>query len=162
MPAETLARREFLAGSGVAGATVLLPKGLAAADRKKTLTILHTNDLHSYFIGMAPSLDYTRETEKVEVVICLSHGGVIKGKDGRLTEGDDVHLAKAVQGIDVVIGGHSHTALQEAIIVNGRMPVVQAGKYGEYLGELAITLDGGKLTVASLPDRRHHCGRPGD
>ena len=73
-----------------------------------------------------------------------------------------MHLAKAVQGIDVVIGGHSHTTLQEAIIVNGRMPVVQAGKYGEYLGELAITLDGGKLTVASLPDRRHHCGRPGD
>jgi 5'-nucleotidase/UDP-sugar diphosphatase len=48
-----------------------------------------------------------------------------------------------------VIGGHTHTQLQEAIIVNGRTPVVQTGKYGQNLGELVITLDGGKLTVDS-------------
>ena len=90
-----------------------------------------------------------RETEKVDVVIALSHGGVEKGKDGRYTDGDDVRLAKAVPGIDVVIGGHSHTELQEAIIVNGRTPVVQTGKEGENLGELVITLDGDKLTVES-------------
>jgi 5'-nucleotidase / UDP-sugar diphosphatase len=36
-----------------------------------------------------------------------------------------------------------------AIIVNGRTPVVQTGKYGENLGELVMTLDGGKLTVES-------------
>ena len=52
-------------------------------------------------------------------------------------------------GIDVVIGGHSHTELQEAIIVNGRTPVVQTGKEGENLGELVISLDGGTLTVES-------------
>ena len=90
-----------------------------------------------------------RETEKVDVVIALSHGGVEKGKDGRYTGGDDVHLAEAVPGIDVVIGGHSHTELQEAIIVNNRTPVVQTGKEGKNLGELVITLDSGKLTVES-------------
>jgi len=90
-----------------------------------------------------------RETEKVEVVICLSHGGLVQGKDGRFTDGDDVRLAKAVPGIDVVIGGHSHTALQEAIIVNDRTPVVQTGKEGENLGELVVSLDGSKLTVES-------------
>ena len=90
-----------------------------------------------------------RETEKVDVVIALSHGGLEKGQDGRYSDGDDVRLAKAVPGIDVVIGGHSHTALQEAIIVNGRTPVVQTGKEGENLGELVISLEGGKLTVES-------------
>jgi 5'-nucleotidase len=55
----------------------------------------------------------------------------------------------AVPGIDVVIGSHSHTELREAVMVNGRTPVVQTGKYGENLGELVITLDGGKLTVDS-------------
>jgi 5'-nucleotidase len=90
-----------------------------------------------------------RETEKVDVVIALSHGGVAKGKDGRYSTGDDVTLAQAVPGIDVVIGGHSHTALQEAIIVNGRTPVVQTGKEGKNLGELVITVDGAKLTVDS-------------
>jgi 5'-nucleotidase len=54
-----------------------------------------------------------------------------------------------VPGIDVVIGGHSHTELHEAIIVNDRTPVVQTGKQSENLGELVITLDGGKLTVES-------------
>ena len=90
-----------------------------------------------------------RETEKVDVVICLSHGGVQKGKDGRFSDGDDVRLAKAVPGIDVVVGGHSHTELREAIIVNDRTPVVQTGKEGQNLGELVVTLDGGKLTVES-------------
>ena len=90
-----------------------------------------------------------RETEKVDVVIALSHGGVEKGKDGRFTDGEDVRLPMAVPGIDVVIGAHSHTELHEAIIVNGRTPVVQTGKYGENLGELVITLDDGKLTVES-------------
>ena len=90
-----------------------------------------------------------RETEKVDVIIALSHGGMEKGKDGRFTDGEDVRLPKAVPGIDVVIGAHSHTTLQEAVIVNGRTPVVQTGKYGENLGELVITLDGDKLTVES-------------
>ena len=90
-----------------------------------------------------------RETEKVDVIIALSHGGMTKGKDGRFVDGEDVQLPRAVPGIDVVIGSHSHTELHEAIIVNGRTPVVQTGKYGENLGELVITLDGDQLTVES-------------
>ncbi|MFM9960589.1 MAG: bifunctional metallophosphatase/5'-nucleotidase [Planctomycetaceae bacterium] len=90
-----------------------------------------------------------RETEKVDVIIALSHGGMTKGEDGRFIDGEDVQLPKAVPGIDVVIGSHSHTELHEPIIVNGRTPVVQTGKYGENLGELVISLDGDKLTVES-------------
>ena len=90
-----------------------------------------------------------RETEKVDVVIALSHCGVAKGKDGRYSTGEDVALAEAIPGIDVVVGGHSHTELQEAIIVNGRTPVVQTGKEGKNVGELVITIDGAKLSVDS-------------
>ena len=90
-----------------------------------------------------------RETEKVDVVIALSHGGLTKGADGSFIDGEDVELAKTVPGIDVVVGGHSHTFLSGAIIVNGRTPVVQAGVNGQSLGELVITLDGDKLTVDS-------------
>ncbi len=90
-----------------------------------------------------------RETEKVDVVIALSHGGITKGADGRFVDGEDVQLAKGVPGIDVVIGSHSHTELHDAIIVNGRTSVVQTGKYGENLGELVISLDGDTLTVKS-------------
>jgi 5'-nucleotidase len=74
-----------------------------------------------------------RETEKVDVVIALSHGGVEKGEDGRYSDGDDVRVAN-VPGVDIVIGGHSHTELHEAIMVNGRTPVVQTGLQSRNLG----------------------------
>jgi 5'-nucleotidase / UDP-sugar diphosphatase len=90
-----------------------------------------------------------RETEKVDVVIALSHGGVTMGDDGRFGDGEDVQLARDVPGIDVVIGGHSHSVLREPILVHGRTPVVQAGKNGELLGELVLTLDGGHTFVES-------------
>jgi len=90
-----------------------------------------------------------RESEKVDVVIALSHGGVEKGPDGRYVAGEDVQLAKDVPGIDVVISGHSHTELKEAILVNGRTPVVQTGKESNNLGELVLALDGSKLSVTS-------------
>jgi len=90
-----------------------------------------------------------REQERVDVVICLSHGGVVKGPDGRYRDGDDVRLAREVPGIDVVIGGHSHTELPEPILVDGRKPVVQTGKESANLGELVLTLEGGKVSVAS-------------
>jgi 5'-nucleotidase / UDP-sugar diphosphatase len=90
-----------------------------------------------------------REVEKADVVICLSHGGVEKGTDGHYRDGDDVRLPRAVPGIDVVIGGHSHTELREPIIVKDRTPVVQTGLEGRNLGELVIALDGDKLTVES-------------
>ena len=90
-----------------------------------------------------------RETEKVDVVIALSHGGLEKGPDGTYHDGEDVRLAKDVPGIDVVISGHSHTELNEAIIVNGHTPVVQTGKESRNLGELVLALDGDKLVVES-------------
>ena len=56
----TISRREFLAISAAFGVTIMLPGGLSAAvSGKKTFTILHTNDMHSSFIGMGPSADYT-------------------------------------------------------------------------------------------------------
>jgi 5'-nucleotidase len=88
-----------------------------------------------------------RNTEKVDVVIALSHGGVRRNPDGTVTEGADVQLAAEVPGIDVVVGGHSHTVLTSPIMANGRTPVVQAGHNGRYLGELTVTIDGDVLTV---------------
>jgi 5'-nucleotidase len=60
MSRDTITRREFLAVSAAVGVTILLPGALfAATDGKKTFTILHTNDMHSAFIGLGPAQDYT-------------------------------------------------------------------------------------------------------
>jgi 5'-nucleotidase / UDP-sugar diphosphatase len=103
-----------------------------------------------------------REKEKVDVVICLSHSGMEVGKDGVVTDGDDARLSRSVPGIDVVVGGHSHTEMHEAIIVNDHTPVVQAGKYSENVGELVISLDGDKLTVESYELHPVNDTIPGD
>ena len=60
---ETLSRRRVLVGSAAAGATAILGgEAAAAAEGKRTFTILHTNDLHSNLIGMAPASDYSPTT----------------------------------------------------------------------------------------------------
>ncbi len=54
-------RREVIAGIAVVGLTMLtgtLPAAAEQSAMKRTLTILHTNDMHSAFIGKAPAADY--------------------------------------------------------------------------------------------------------
>jgi len=89
-----------------------------------------------------------RQEEQVDVVIALSHGGVLQGPDGQFTSGEDLTLLTAVPDLDVVIGGHTHSELTEPLKVGGR-PVVQTGKYGENLGELVLSLENGQIQVES-------------
>jgi 5'-nucleotidase len=91
---------------------------------------------------------HLREGKKVDVIIALSHGGVMKAEDGRWGF-EDVELARAVPGIDVIVGGHSHTPLEEAIVVDDRTAIVQAGSMGAYLGELVVAVEQGKPRVVS-------------
>jgi 2',3'-cyclic-nucleotide 2'-phosphodiesterase (5'-nucleotidase family) len=51
-----------------------------------------------------------------------------------------------VPGIDVIVGGHSHDALFEPTIANGKI-IVQAGEFGHYLGELTVKVEGGQVTL---------------
>jgi len=83
--------------------------------------------------------------EKCDVIICLSHCGIIRDKMGAWT-GEDVSLAKKVKGIDLIVSGHTHTLLTEPLIVNG-VPIVQAGDNGRYVGrtELAVSNNSVKL-----------------
>lgn len=61
------------------------------------------------------------------LVIALSHSGTEDGK------GEDYELARQVDGIDLIISGHTHTTLHEPIQVNETY-IVSAGEYGKYLG----------------------------
>ena len=60
----TVTRREFVAGTAAAGAALYLTgcatgPSSGAQSGRRTFTILHTNDLHSNLIGMAPASDYS-------------------------------------------------------------------------------------------------------
>lgn len=86
---------------------------------------------------------FCRENYHAEpVVICLSHSGTENGK------GEDYQLAEKVNGIHMIVSGHSHTVLEEPIQVNGTY-IVSAGEYSKYLGvaQLRYSPDG-SLTMA--------------
>ncbi|MFN8241255.1 MAG: 5'-nucleotidase C-terminal domain-containing protein [Bacteroidales bacterium] len=72
------------------------------------------------------------------LIICVSHSGLKKNKDGSWT-GEDAELAEKVEGIDVIISGHTHSRLEQPLMI-GKVPVVQAGEYGKDAGRLEIEL----------------------
>jgi 5'-nucleotidase len=102
--------------------------------------------------------------EGAEVVILLSHMGISQ-QDDNSWRGEDVELLEQVPGIDVVIGGHSHTALPQPILVDGTRPVVQAGSEIQYLGELRMSIgEDGKVRMRDyrlLPVDDRTPGDPG-
>lgn len=77
------------------------------------------------------------------MVVCLSHSGTAGGK------GEDYELAQKVDGIHVIVSGHTHTTLHEPIRV-GDTYIVSAGEYGKYLGvvHMDYTTDGNAELVS--------------
>ncbi|MEQ8731733.1 5'-nucleotidase C-terminal domain-containing protein [Roseitalea porphyridii] len=84
------------------------------------------------------------EAEGVNKIILLSHVGLPRDRE----------IAAAVEGIDVIVGGHSHTLLSNVqedaadvypVVVQNPsgqdVPIVQAYAYSKYLGELQVTFD---------------------
>ncbi|MHA1578909.1 MAG: bifunctional metallophosphatase/5'-nucleotidase [Candidatus Freyarchaeota archaeon] len=76
---------------------------------------------------------FKNKVEGVDLIICLSHSGWK----------EDVALARKVDGIDIILGGHDHILLTSPVIVNtpsGNTTIVDAKCYAEYLGELEVTV----------------------
>lgn len=84
------------------------------------------------------------EEQGAQFIICLSHAGTNEKK--KLSE--DEQLAGKVEGIDLIVSGHTHTTLAEPIVVNDTY-IVSAGPYCENLGSVTITwTEGGGKTLS--------------
>lgn len=91
------------------------------------------------------------EADGINKIILLSHVGLPRDRE----------IAAAVNGIDVIVGGHSHTLMSNTeegappypeMVANPggkNVPIVQAYAYSKYLGELKVTFDdAGNVTEA--------------
>lgn len=86
-----------------------------------------------------------------DVVVALTHIGLKR----------DLELAGAVDGIDIIVGGHSHSVLPEPIKA-GRTAIVQAGWWGHCLGRLNLSFgSSGVCVTGSLIDLRVEPGQRG-
>ncbi|MES2459711.1 MAG: bifunctional UDP-sugar hydrolase/5'-nucleotidase [Armatimonadota bacterium] len=81
------------------------------------------------YVAARKAVTALRTESRVDAVIALSHLGYV----------DDQKLAAEVDGIDIIIGGHSHTTLAEQVWVNDVL-IAQTGAYGRALGRIDLTL----------------------
>lgn len=136
------------------------------------LTTEETKDISSP--GSIVFENYIKEAEKavkafegqgVDKIIALTHIGY----DDNAKIDNDLTLASTVKGIDVIVGGHSHTQLDEPVVIdqdnNNKTKdptvIVQAYQYSDYLGNVdvefdskgkVITTNGELIKLSSLAD----------
>ena len=96
-----------------------------------------------------PMLDMVSSVQKYadelrpqcDLVVALTHIGYEEHGPGEMT---DPQLCAATRGIDVFVGGHSHTFLEEAMywpnLDGKKIPIVQTGWEGVYFGEFHVRL----------------------
>lgn len=85
-------------------------------------------------VELPAHIEHLRSTEKVDVVVVLSHLGFAQ----------DVKLATEVAGIDVLISGHTHNRLYQPVWV-GSTPIIQSGCHGSFIGRLNLTVSNRKV-----------------
>ena len=79
-----------------------------------------------------------RDTDKVDCIVLLSHNGMDV----------DLKLASRVSGIDVILGGHTHDAVPQPVLVKnsgGATIVTNAGSNGKFLAVLDLDLTKGRV-----------------
>lgn len=77
-----------------------------------------------------------REEKGVDLVVVLSHLGFPQ----------DVKLASEVEGIDVLLSGHTHHRMDRPLMVNGAV-IIQSGCHGSFVGRLDLAVDNGRVTL---------------
>ena len=80
------------------------------------------------------TVEEIKKNEEADMIACVSHSGTWDDEN----KSEDELLAKAVPDIDLIISGHTHSELPEAI-QHGNTYIVSCGEYGRNLGSLSMT-----------------------
>ena len=111
---------------------------------------LVTKDIASQLKYLDPAESAMRYAGKLrnemgcDLVICLTHLGYVG------EEFTDVKLASSIRGVDVIVGGHSHTFMEDMAKVrdlDGKdVIIVTDGKWGYNIGQLSVDFQKNRLT----------------
>jgi 5'-nucleotidase/UDP-sugar diphosphatase len=118
---------------GIFGITTLRTRVIASPDN----SLVFINEIDA----AREVVEILRNTEKVDIIIGLTHMGDVKETEDHITS---IELARAVEGIDIIVDGHSHSFF-EVPRKAGDAWVVSANEWGKYVGYGKITVRDGKL-----------------
>ncbi|MDL2241930.1 bifunctional metallophosphatase/5'-nucleotidase, partial [Bacteroidales bacterium OttesenSCG-928-L03] len=83
---------------------------------------------------------FLKNEQSCDLVVCLSHLGFYKDEEDL----GDITLAKQTRNVDLILGGHTHTYLEEAVLIpnpDGKEVLInQVGDRGTYFGRVDIRL----------------------
>ncbi len=79
-----------------------------------------------------------REEEGVELIVVLTHLGFAQ----------DCQLASEVDGIDILLSGHTHNRIAPPLVLNGAT-IIQSGCHASFIGRLDIETEGGRVSKIS-------------
>lgn len=120
--------------------------GIFSLTTEETTDISSANDVKfENYVERAKDTVEALENLGVNKIIALTHIGY---DDNALVD-NDLELAKIVDGIDIIVGGHSHTQLNKPVVVNKNSEgeakdptiIVQAYQYADYLGTVSVEFD---------------------
>jgi len=80
--------------------------------------------------------------EKADIIVALTHLGFQLDDDETKTTSDE--LAFGVDGLDVIVDGHSHSLFEKPVLLNDSV-IVQAGEWNKYVGRLDLTIVDGEM-----------------
>ncbi len=106
------------------GVIGLLLTDLAGVVSKQAIESFDVQEIVSVAQPLIDELD-----AQTDLLILLTHNGYENDKE----------LARAVHNCDIIVGGHSHTRLDNPVTENGIL-IVQAGSYLKQLGVLEVTV----------------------
>ncbi len=96
-----------------------------------TTTVQRTRYLNP--VEVSKSMVKLLKQQRCDLIICLSHLG-FRPEPGRPMS--DPILASQVDGIDLIVGGHTHIEMDTVV---NRTHIVQTGWKGSKLGKVVIT-----------------------
>jgi 2',3'-cyclic-nucleotide 2'-phosphodiesterase (5'-nucleotidase family) len=114
--------------------------GLTNVDRHSGIpTVLHERvKILQFFDPIETAMNYRFLRKKSHLFVALTHIGIR----------EDITLADSMPELDLIIGGHSHTLLNEPVIQNG-VWITQAYRSANYAGKTKITFKKGVVTEIS-------------
>ncbi|NOV01302.1 bifunctional metallophosphatase/5'-nucleotidase [Paenibacillus planticolens] len=79
---------------------------------------------------------------QTDLIVVMSHLGLPM----------DRRIAEELEGIDVILGGHTHHVLEEPLLIGGTY-LAAAGKFGQYAGHIELAYDPAQRRIAEFKSR---------